>query len=161
MEESTFVRHGTVLWIVMAKLLWPPRSTLFISYVRNCVSILLGNHCFDFAVAPVESACHSYSVLKEIITKYWLLPVFIRELKHARFWGADGTGRELFARKESDVSQIFILIIPYGEKVLRKVDVVVWRQVKRENSSLPFAVRVSKMSVLKLPIILIEACHVH
>ena len=43
-------------------------------------------------------------------------------------------------------------MIPNGEKVLRNVNVVVWRQVKRENSSLQFAVRVSKTRVLKLPI---------
>ena len=35
------------------------------------------------------------------------------------------TGREHFACKDRDVSQIFILIIPNGEKVLSKVNVVV------------------------------------
>ena len=47
-----------------------------------------------------------------------------RELKHARFW-------------DSGVSHIFILIISNGEKILSNVNLVVWRQVKRENSSLP------------------------
>ena len=62
------------------------------------------------------------------------------------------TGREHFACQDSGVSQIFILIISNGEKILSNVSVVVWRQVKRENSSLPVAVRLSKTRVLKLPI---------
>ena len=38
------------------------------------------------------------------------------------------------------------------KKILSNGSVVVWRQVKRENSSLPVAVRVSKTHVLKFPI---------
>ena len=64
------------------------------------------------------------------------------------------TGREHFACQDSGVSQIFVLIISNGEKVLSNVNVVEWKQVKRENSSLPVAVRVSKTRVLKLPIIM-------
>ena len=59
------------------------------------------------------------------------------------------TGREHFACQDSGVSQIFILIIPNGEKVLSNVNVVVWRQVIRENSSLSFSVRVSKLPPIK------------
>ena len=66
------------------------------------------------------------------------------------------TGREHFAWQDSAVSQIFILIIPDGEKVLSNVNVVVWRQVLRENISLPFAVRVLKSRVLKLPTIKLQ-----
>ena len=33
-----------------------------------------------------------------------------------------------------------------------KINVVVWRQAEKENSSLPVAVRVSKTRVLKVPI---------
>ena len=44
------------------------------------------------------------------------------------------------------VSQIFILLISNGEKILSNVNVVVRGQVKIETSSLPVAVRV----VLKL-----------
>ena len=44
-----------------------------------------------------------------------------------------------------------MLLIPNGEKILINVSVVVWGQGKSENSSLPVAVRVSKMRVLKLP----------
>ena len=62
------------------------------------------------------------------------------------------TGREHFTCQDSSVSQIFVLIISNGEKTPSNVNVVVWKQVKRENSSLPVAVRVSKTCVLKLPI---------
>ena len=62
------------------------------------------------------------------------------------------TGRENFTCHESGVCQVFILIISNGEKILGNVNVVVKGQVKRESSSLPVAVRVSKTRVLKLPI---------
>ena len=51
------------------------------------------------------------------------------------------TGREHFTCQDSGISQIFLLIISNGEKILSNVNVVVWKQVKRENSSLPVAVR--------------------
>ena len=54
------------------------------------------------------------------------------------------TGREHFTCQDSGASQIFVLIISDGEKILSNVNVVVWKQVKRENSSHPVAVRVSK-----------------
>ena len=60
-------------------------------------------------------------------------------------------GREQFAFLDRIVSQIFMLFISNGEKILSNVNVVVWGQVKSENSSLPVAVRVSKTRVLKLP----------
>ena len=62
------------------------------------------------------------------------------------------TGREHLACQKSGVSQIFVLITSHGEKILSNVNVVESKQVKRENSSLPVAVRVSKTRVLKLPI---------
>ena len=61
------------------------------------------------------------------------------------------TGRENFACQDSSVSQFFILIISHGEKILSNGNVFVGRQVKRLNSSLPLAVRISKSRVLKLP----------
>ena len=61
------------------------------------------------------------------------------------------TGREHFACQESIVSQIFVLLISNGEKILSNVNVVVCGQVNNENCSLPVAVRVSKLRVLKLP----------
>ena len=61
------------------------------------------------------------------------------------------TGREHFKCQDNGVSHIFILIISNGEKILSNINVVEWRQVKRENGSLPVAVRVSKTRVLKLP----------
>ena len=64
------------------------------------------------------------------------------------------TGREHFACQDNGVSQIFIPIISNEEKILSNVNVVVWRQVKRKNSSLPVAVCVSKTRVLKLPIVM-------
>ena len=59
------------------------------------------------------------------------------------------TGREHFACKDGIVSHIFILLISNREKILRNVNVVVLGQVKSENSSLPVAVRVLKMRMLK------------
>ena len=59
------------------------------------------------------------------------------------------TGRDHFACQESIVSQIFVLPISNGEKLLSNVKVVVCGQVKNENSSLPVAGRVSKLRVLK------------
>ena len=60
------------------------------------------------------------------------------------------TGREHFACQDSVVSQIFILIISNAVRILDNVNVAVEREVKRENRSLPVAVRVSKTRVLKL-----------
>ena len=45
----------------------------------------------------------------------------------------------------------FNLIISNGGKIFSNIKVVVTRQVKRENSSLPVAVRGQKCRVLKLP----------
>ena len=73
-----------------------------------------------------------------------------RELKHARFETRTATGRENFVCQDSGGPNIFVLIISNGEKIHSNVNVVVWKQVKRENKSLPVAVRVSKTSVLKL-----------
>ena len=61
------------------------------------------------------------------------------------------TAKEHFVSQDSGVSQIFILIISSGEKILSNVNVVAWRRVRRENSSHPVAVRVSKPRLLKLP----------
>ena len=61
------------------------------------------------------------------------------------------TGREHFTCQDGGVSKIFILIISNGEKILTNVNVVVSRYDKRESSSRPVAVRVSKTRVLKLP----------
>ena len=71
-----------------------------------------------------------------------------RELKYA-----DGN----ISCQDSGVSQIFVLIISNGEKILSNVNVVGLRQVQKENSSLPVAVRVSKTCVLKLPIHLLNS----
>ena len=49
------------------------------------------------------------------------------------------------------MSQIFMLLISNGGKILSNVNVAVCGQVKSENSSLPVAVHVSKKCVLKLP----------
>ena len=49
------------------------------------------------------------------------------------------------------LSHGLLVQVAYGEKILSNVNVFVQRQVKRENSSLPVAVRVSKTRVLKLP----------
>ena len=62
------------------------------------------------------------------------------------------TGKEHFTCQDSGVFQIFVLIISNGEKILSNVNVVVCKQVKRENSSLPVAVHVAKTCLIKLPI---------
>ena len=77
----------------------------------------------------------------------------VKELKHARFWDADGNRKRTFRVPGQWCSQIVILIISDGEKVLSNVNVVVWSQVVRKNSSLPFAARVLKSRLLKLLII--------
>ena len=56
------------------------------------------------------------------------------------------TGNEHFACQDSSVFQIFNLMISNGGKILSNIKVVVTRQVDRENSSLPVAVRGSKTS---------------
>ena len=62
------------------------------------------------------------------------------------------TGRDHFACQDRIASQIFILLVSNGENihVLSNVNVVVWGQVKSENSSLPVVVHASKTHVLKL-----------
>ena len=64
------------------------------------------------------------------------------------------TGRGHLAYQDDSVSQIFIPSIFNGEKTLGDANGAVRRPVKRENSSFPVAVRVSKTRVLKLPIII-------
>ena len=49
------------------------------------------------------------------------------------------------------VSQIFILLISNGEKIISYVNLAVRGQVKSENKSLLVAVRASKTRLLKLP----------
>ena len=51
---------------------------------------------------------------------------------------------------DRNVSQIFLLLIFNGEKILSNVNVIVRGQVKSEISSLPVAVRVSKTRLLKI-----------
>ena len=53
-------------------------------------------------------------------------------------------GSEHFARYNSGLSQIFKIIVFASEKILNSTNVVVWRQVKYENSALPVGVRGSK-----------------
>ena len=73
-----------------------------------------------------------------------------RELKHARFCYADGNRKRTFCVSGPYCLPRF-LYISKGEKILSNVNVVVWGQIKSENSSLPVAVRISKTRVLKLP----------
>jgi len=76
--------------------------------------------------------------------------VILGRLSTGVFKMRTATGRKHFACNEDGVSQISILIIPNGVKVLSNANVVVWKQIKRENSSLPFVVRVSKSGVLEV-----------
>ena len=50
------------------------------------------------------------------------------------------TGSEHFAYQNSDPSQIFEPILSVSEKILKSVNVVVSRQVKQENSSIPVVI---------------------
>ena len=76
------------------------------------------------------------------------LSVGFRELKHAHFWDADGNRKRTFR-----VLRPYCLTVCYTTHLWWSVIVLVWRQVKMENSSLPVAVCVSKTRVLKLPIV--------
>ena len=76
-----------------------------------------------------------------------------RELKHARFWDADGNRKRRFRMLGRYCLPVFfILLISNEEKILSNVNMVVWGQVKSESSSLSATVRVSKTRVLKFPI---------
>jgi len=68
----------------------------------------------------------------------------IGSLSMRAFETRTATGREHSVCQDSGVSHIFILIIHNREKVLSIINMMVWRRVIRENSSLPLAVRVSK-----------------
>ena len=70
--------------------------------------------------------------------------VVIGSLSTRVFETRTATGREHFACQDSGVSQIFKLLVSNGEKILSNVNLIMLKQVKRENSSLPVAVRVSK-----------------
>ena len=66
---------------------------------------------------------------------------------------ATATGREHdITCRDSAVSQIFIVITSNGEKILSKCKFGCVKTIKRENSSLPIAIYVSKMHVLEHPI---------
>ena len=88
------------------------------------------------------------------VKRQWSQPpvgrsVTIESLSTRVFETRTATGREHFACRGPIVTQIFVLLIS-NEKILINVNVIVWEQVKSENSSLPVAVRVSKTNVLKL-----------
>ena len=61
------------------------------------------------------------------------------------------TWREHFARQDSGVSQIFILIISNGEKILSNANVSVWRQVKRETAHFRLPSASQKCTCLSSP----------
>ena len=83
--------------------------------------------------------------------RIWLKNISVGSLSTRVFETRTATGREHFACQDRIVSQIFLLLISNGGKIISNVDVVVRGQVKSENSSLSVAVRVSKTRVLKLP----------
>ena len=66
------------------------------------------------------------------------------------------TGSEYLAPQDSRLNQTFKLRVSNSEKILSDINIVVWRQVKRENISLSVAVRVSKTRVLNLPNVIRE-----
>ena len=51
-----------------------------------------------------------------------------RELKHARFWDADGKRKRTFHMPgQWCLPDIFVLIISNGEKILSNVNMIVWK----------------------------------
>ena len=63
------------------------------------------------------------------------------------------TGSELFAILGRDFEQTFQQIVSIRVKTLSNTDLVASRHIKREKDLLPVDVRLSKKSLLKLPII--------
>ena len=75
----------------------------------------------------------------------------IRELKHARFWDADGNRKRTFRVPGQRFLPDFYTNHLQWRKILSNVNVVMRGQVKRENSSFPVVVCVrSKLSSLIL-----------
>ena len=115
---------------------------------------------YEFYFLVLKAIFYSLSALIRKMLFLRLKVKFISSRRRVILWSLStrvfetrtATGIGHFSSKDSGVSQIFIRIVSNGEKILGNVNVVVWRQVKRENSSLLVAVRVSKTRVLKLPI---------
>ena len=101
-----------------------------------------------FGLKKVYEPCATYGSCKGTVGECGLI---LGSLSTRVFETRTATGREHFMWQDSGVFKIFILILSNGEKILIKVNVVVWRQVKRENNPLPATIHVSKRRVLKLP----------
>ena len=84
-----------------------------------------------------ENNAYFDSLLAYIVTS----GLFIREHKHARFWDAYGNRKRTFRA----LGLFYLLDFYTTHQLLSNVNVVVWRQVKIENSSFPVAFRDSKM----------------
>ena len=97
----------------------------------------------------------------ESLREHRLFLIFISSTSFDNFLGSlsicvfetrTATGKKHFVCRDSGVFQIFIPIISDGEKIFSNANEVVWRRVRRENSSLPVAICVSKIRLLTLPI---------
>ena len=86
---------------------------------------------------------HSIEVLVDQLV---IFTSILESLSKRRFWATGGTGSEHLARQDSGPSQIFKLIVCTSEKKLNNIVVVVRRQLKEENSSIPLSVHGSKTS---------------
>ena len=118
-----------------------------------CFEIFFSRYCSDFPLSSKTNLQFNTSGFDLIMyqRRYpWRHLLSLGSLSTRVFETRTATGRERFACQASGVSQIFVEIISNVEKILSNMNVVVWRQVKRENSSLPVAVRVAKTRVLKL-----------
>ena len=75
---------------------------------------------------------HSTRTARNSLASQCITNVFLEvgSLSTRVFETRTATGRELFACQDRIVSQIFILLISNGEKILSNVDVVVWGKVK-------------------------------
>ena len=96
--------------------------------------------CFNQSLRPLyrnfQLPCCVCSVIESLSTRV--------------FETRTATGRGHLVCQDSGVSQIFIPIISNRENTLSNGNVVAGTRVKRENNSLPVAVRVSKTCVLKV-----------
>ena len=77
------------------------------------------------------------------------------------FWAADGNQKWTFrTRQDSGLSQILKLTVSSSKKRLNNINVVVWREVKYENSALLVAVRGSKTLHAEAPYWLEKHIHI-
>ena len=101
-------------------------------------------HLLQFAPNFRANFAESGKTLRRV---YMKVRFKVSSLKFVRFFV---DSKECLYGGKSGVSQMYILIISDGEKILSDVNVVVWRRVRRKNNSLRVAICVSKIRLLTL-----------